>query len=444
MISSGKLASPKATSAPGTSKKRSLDETEISFQPPPSKKKVYPIFSKPSETINTSESAGAFQWKKLPFLPSTCLHGDNLNAEIRHKIAAFDLDGTVVKFLPSKGELEWEFWHTNMSCFLKEAHDSGHTVVLFSNQLYPEKKLVKWREKIGSIARALHEVPFLMFTSTARDGYRKPMPGMWVALERLANEAGVVIDKGKSFFVGDAAGRKGDFASTDRKFAENIGVKFCTPEEYFLKQSAQPYQYKGTHVSKLPTNKGPRIIPTSSPILPVNGKKPEMVLFVGFPASGKTTLFERVFLPAGYEHVNQDTLGSRPKCLKAAEEFLQKMKSCVVDNTNRDKKTRQFYLNLAETLDIPVRCFKFKISRELAWHNNLYRTFCLPLLSGSTAAVTKERKLIPYSAFVSFSQCYEEPTIDEGFKEVKTVNWQFEGDAEEERYWRMWLQIDGK
>lgn len=39
-----------------------------------------------------------------------------------------------------------------------------------------------------------------------------------------------MTDKEKSFFVGDAAGRKGDHASTDRKFADNIGLPFHTPE----------------------------------------------------------------------------------------------------------------------------------------------------------------------------------------------------------------------
>ena len=43
-------------------------------------------------------------------------------------------------------------------------------------------------------------------------------------------------DKKRSFFVGDAAGRPKDFAGTDRKFAENIGLKFKTPEvsQYIL------------------------------------------------------------------------------------------------------------------------------------------------------------------------------------------------------------------
>jgi histidinol phosphatase-like enzyme len=37
-------------------------------------------------------------------------------------------------------------------------------------------------------------------------------------------------DKSTSYYVGDAAGRANDFASTDRKFALNVGVQFYTPE----------------------------------------------------------------------------------------------------------------------------------------------------------------------------------------------------------------------
>lgn len=63
-----------------------------------------------------------------------------------------------------------------------------------------------------------------------------------------------------------------------------------------------------------------------------------------------------------------------------------------IDNTNRDIATRQFYVNVAERLGVPirfvksycacciilillVRCFKFDGSAELAWHNNLYRAY---------------------------------------------------------------------
>ena len=89
--------------------------------------------------------------------------------------------------------------------------------------------------------------------ATQRDQYRKPMLGMWNEVERIFREEGIeigthsicalsglliftpILDKSVSFFVGDAAGRKypggkADFSSTDRKWAENIGLKFYTPE----------------------------------------------------------------------------------------------------------------------------------------------------------------------------------------------------------------------
>lgn len=55
-----------------------------------------------------------------------------------------------------------------------------------------------------------------------------------------------------------------------------------------------------------------------------------------------------------------------------------------------------------------------------------------------------KRDLIPYLAFASYSENYQEPKLDEGFKEVRVVNWVFEGTEEERKVWSMWHQIDGK
>ena len=74
------------------------------------------------------------------------------------------------------------------------------------------------------------------------------MPGIWYEIQHAFKEQDVdigrlrelwncsinqltfVADLATSFFVGGAAGRKGDHSSSDRKWALNIGIPFYTPE----------------------------------------------------------------------------------------------------------------------------------------------------------------------------------------------------------------------
>ncbi len=72
-----------------------------------------------------------------------------------------------------------------------------------------------------------------------------------------------------------------------------------------------------------------RIVPAEPPILPA-ASSPELVIFVGYPALGKSSFFQTHFVPAGYTHVNQDMLKTRDKCIKAAAEALQAGQSVVV------------------------------------------------------------------------------------------------------------------
>ena len=60
--------------------------------------------------------------------------------------------------------------------------------------------------------------------------------------------------------------------------------------------------------------------------------KQEVIVLVGPPAAGKTTFAHTYFVSKGYVYVNQDTLKTRPACLKLAEASLKEGKSVIIGN----------------------------------------------------------------------------------------------------------------
>ena len=173
----------------------------------------------------------------------------------------------------------------------------------------------------------------------------------------------------------------------------NIGLPFYTPEEYFLGEEPKPYTLRGLDITTILEDPHRTLVkPSNTPIvapIPLQGQtplKPEIVLFVGLTASGKTSFFQRYFASRReYIHVNQDTLGSWPKCVDLVSETIQQGKSCVVDNTNRDKATRARYIALAKKHDVACRVFVWQNDAKLAWHNNLYRAFVKPVVEGQVS-----------------------------------------------------------
>ncbi|KAJ5072582.1 bifunctional polynucleotide phosphatase/kinase [Anaeramoeba ignava] len=154
------------------------------------------------------------------------------------KIASFDLDHTLVK--PKSGGIfpkdsfDWEILYNVIYQKLQLFYSKGFKIVIFTNQSEIRRKgtfeMVK--NRIEHFASTLNH-PIQVFVSLEKDKFRKPSIKMWNYLENEENEE-IRIDLKKSFFVGDAAGRKKDFSNSDLKFAENIGIEFYTPEQFFL------------------------------------------------------------------------------------------------------------------------------------------------------------------------------------------------------------------
>lgn len=295
------------------------------------------------------------------------------------------------------------------------------------------KRLRDFKDRLG-VVMAQIDVPCSVYAATARDGYRKPRPGMWGEVcEFYELDDGVGFDREGSFYVGDAGGRTGDaktggtggsdkdFASSDRDFAANVGVRFQTPEEFFLGERPRAFERAFEPGVYLEEGEKDKAFEKSNEV--------DLVVFVGSPGSGKSTYFWNKLEPLGYERVNQDILKSRDKCLKVAAEFLQQGKSVAVDNTNADEEVRAHWINLAGRFKVRARCVQFKADPKLCEHNEAVRT-----LNG--AIMNPEgRSALPKMAFAGFAKRFREPSLKEGFDDIIVVEFSFKGTPEQRAVW---------
>lgn len=154
-----------------------------------------------------------------------------------------------------------------------------------------------------------------------------------------------------------------------------------------------------------------------------------MVVLIGRPASGKSTLKECYFTPHNYVAVNRDTLGTQQKCLTAAKAALKAGNSVLVDNTNPSKASRMVYISLAKQFKVPVRCIHLNIPLTLSHHLNMYR---------QTRSKGKQRR-VPEVGYRVYDKNFEKPEVAEGFTEVKELPFlpQFDS-SEDEQLFKQW------
>ncbi|XP_053642699.1 uncharacterized protein F21D5.5 [Cherax quadricarinatus] len=360
----------------------------------------------------------------------------NKNMEGRAKIAGYDMDGTLITTQSGKvfavNYDDWKIIYSEVPGKLKQLHEDGYKLVIFTNQagIAAGKHTVAGVQKKISNIISKFGVPFQVFVSTGKGNYRKPALGMWNFLKNEAN-GGVDIDMKESMFIGDAAGRpaegkkKKDFSFSDRLFALNMGIQFFTPEEHFLGVKTQKYNMPEFD---------PRAVDESVSLFdPPSTKVPkhnlEVIIFVGYPGSGKSFLSTKHFAPLGYVQANRDSLGSWQKCLSVMETSLQDGNNVVIDNTNPDVESRKRYIDVAKKMNVPVRCFVFNVSKDHCRHNNKFRE-----LSGANHSKVSDM------IYNMYKSKFEEPTLKEGFDDIVKVNFvpNFRASKEKELY-RMFL-----
>ena len=327
----------------------------------------------------------------------------------------------------SKDARDWKFNHPSV---LKKVNDLFENVtdavfVIFSNQLNLNSKVAEraaFESKIDSVISKMglaNKCPVICLFATSRDEFRKPCAGMWRILKEefiAKNSCEILIDE--SFFVGDAAGRQAswkpgrsaDWSSVDHKFAVNVGLKFYTPEEFFLNEEPVKCYDLGRNPKSITVKLS--VEQVTSPIVEEHFSGNDsaiMVMAVGSPASGKSTFYRRHFEKRNFVHVNRDTLKTIPKCLSLVRSSLLNNQSVYIDNTHPTRESREAFISVAKELNIPIKCLQFTADEWLCKHLDVFRS------------ITRKIEPLPAVAFNTFRAKYQPPTEGEGFDAIIQV-----------------------
>jgi len=356
----------------------------------------------------------------------TLLVYNSLNLVHKNKIAAFDMDGTIIVTQSGKvfpiDDKDWKIYCPEVTKTIRKLSDDGYKIVIFTNQGGIGNKKVNeklFKEKIENIIGMI-KTPVQVFVATHNDIYRKPAPGMWNVLVSDYN-GGLTIDMHTSFFCGDAAGRpvrigsssskqiKKDHSCCDRLFAMNIGLKFYTPEEYFWKVNAEKFKLPTFNPNDIMAN----INFTDPPSKLFSSNRKEMIIMVGCPGSGKSYFASNKLGRHGHTKIiSRDVLGSYQKCLNEAQQYLKRNDiSVVIDNTNPDVKSRKRFIDLAKSMNVSVRVFLMNTPIEHAKHNNKFREL-------THESHQKVSDIVINTYFSKF----EEPSESEGIDEIVKIN----------------------
>lgn len=234
-------------------------------------------------------------------------------------IAGFDMDPTLIrpaswKRFPKDAD-DWEWAYPNVKSKLRSLHKKGYEIIIVTNQGGIKSsipKLEEFKQKLENIERDICEdypnISFRIYCLNNKDVHRKPYPTI------LMNHK---IDRAKSFYCGDAAGRQNDHSGSDIKFAYNLRLRFMTPEKLFagdadsqgiIEYPISPYN------QEILKRREYQYVQNSQAMQ-------ELIIMVGLPGSGKSHITDMIM--RYYKSINQpidyislDILRSKPKMFR--------------------------------------------------------------------------------------------------------------------------------
>jgi bifunctional polynucleotide phosphatase/kinase len=319
------------------------------------------------------------------------------NAKFRKNMIAFDFDWTLVqpknnKTFPTSVN-DWQWLYSNIPKKIQEYYNdksNENMIVIFTNQTK------EWKiEQIKQCLETLN-IPIFVIIPMSKENH-KPNKMLLDELYKnilennLYNEnnlndinnpdSNLEIDKEKSFFVGDALGRKTDHSDCDKLFAENLEIKCYSPEDIFVDKN---------NLNKI----------IEFPEITLSNNK-EIIIMMGYPGSGKSSIAKHICSNnKNYIHIERDMYKTVPKMKKKALEYITDGKSIIFDATNSNKKNRVVFVEFAKKYNYDIRCIHVNTSLDESYKRNLLRP---------------DDKKVPKIAYSVYKKYFQEPNESEGF-----------------------------
>ncbi len=289
-------------------------------------------------------------------------------------IAAFDYDGTLVRARDGRTHAQdvgdWRWMRSTVPIYLCLIAKT-HRIFIITDQSKPWKV-----DQIKTVIEIL-QIPITVIVG----GTTKKPDTSW-ALTCLGSEShemrqhpSVMDSERPAFYVGDAAGRPGDWSDCDRVFAERLGVPFHVADVYF------PL---------------PDPIPRSVPAEAQGAGK--AVIMVGYPGSGKSTVARYLVAAGTHVRIDGDVFATPTAMIREAKRAVAAGATSVVfDSTGGTVARRKLFVDwaLAAGLDPVIVWISTDIDMSMDW--NAMRAVPIPAV-----------------AFYMYRKHFQEPTSSEG------------------------------
>jgi D-glycero-D-manno-heptose 1,7-bisphosphate phosphatase len=137
----------------------------------------------------------------------------------------------------------------------------------------------------------------------------------------------------------------------------------------------------------------------------------KLVMFVGFPGSGKSTFYKENFIdlqPSGWHLVSKDLMGSNKNKQQAEqlERYLGIGMSVVLDNTNLSVEERALAIPIAKKHKVEVVVYWFTASFEECMERNNKR---------------EGKAKVPAVAMYAMRKRFKEPDLSEGIDAIRKI-----------------------